>query len=332
MKPSQLIETIHVAIEADQPLLIEGPPGVGKSKIVAKVVDDMQRKLIDQRFSDRDPVEVCGFYAVENGRTIRTMPSFIPVNREGKVDNETEYVLFCDEVTTAVPLMQAVLYQIVHDRKAGDHPLPQNCPIIAAGNRLADGAVVNRMSTALRSRFVTVELEPDAEEWCTWALLADIDPAVVAFMRFRPALLHSFDKNAKAFPCPRTWEFASKLLRMRPSPAVEMAMLEGAVGQGAAVEFAAFLKLFREVPDIATILANPDSVAVPRDPSGCYAVATALAYKATTANIDKVIKYTDRMSPEYRILCMKSALAKTPAIEKTKHFIQWAVRHQDALK
>ena len=39
-----------------------------------------------------------------------------------------------------------------------------------------------------------------------------IRPEVIAFLRFRPELLSAFDRDANAFPSPRSWEFVSRIL------------------------------------------------------------------------------------------------------------------------
>jgi hypothetical protein len=244
LKPSQLSIAIRTCIEADQPLLIEGPPGVGKSHIMGQTVASMGRTLLDERVSDRDPVEICGLYQVVDGRTIRSRPEFMPE------DDGKEYVLFLDEISTAVPLTQAVCLQLVLDRRVGPHKLPKNCAIVAAANRLADGALVQRMSSAFRDRFTKVELETDLEDWSLWAVGVGVDPSVIGFLRERTELLHKFDKNQSAWPSPRGWEFVSKIITMSPPKSVERDLIEGTVGTGAAVEYIAFLERYRDLPPI----------------------------------------------------------------------------------
>lgn len=60
----------------------------------------------------------------------------------------------------------------------------------------------------------------------------------------------------RAFPCPRTWEFASNIVKNRNGldPLAERALLWGTVGKAAAVEFAVFLKVWRELPHPRVVL------------------------------------------------------------------------------
>ena len=93
--------------------------------------------------------------------------------------------------------MQAALYQLVLDRRLGDYVLPDGWTVIAAGNYETDGAVSNKMGTALRSRFVHLDMETDVEDWCKWALTHNVNDIVRAFVRSFPHLLHVFDKTAR---------------------------------------------------------------------------------------------------------------------------------------
>src|SRR2546421_12986634 len=90
------------------------------------------------------------------------------------------------------------------DRKLGEYTLPEGWAIIAAGNRDSDRGVTIRMPTPLRNRFAHLEFQVDVQEWSEWAIQAGIRPEVIAFLRFRPELLSQSDRDAHAFPSPRS--------------------------------------------------------------------------------------------------------------------------------
>ena len=79
-----------------------------------------------------------------------------------------------------------------------------------------------------------------------------IAPEVLFFVQIHPELLHGFDPQSseKAFSCPRTWKFVSNIVHRCNGldPAAERALFQGAVGEAAAVEFSAFLKVWRTQP------------------------------------------------------------------------------------
>jgi MoxR-like ATPase len=228
-------------------------------------------------------------------------------------------------------MVQASLYQLVLDRKLGEYRLPDGWAILAAGNREGDRAVTSRMPAPLRNRFVHIDFEVDADDWSQWAIQSGIRPEVIAFIRFRPELLSAFDRDATAFPSPRSWEFVSRILTADPDSAVEYELVAGAVGPGAATEFTGCLRMFRDLPSIDAILLNPAAEVVPDSPAAQYAVASALATRATDTNFDRIYAYLARMPVEFRILCVRDASLRDPSIKYTAAYVKWAVENHHVL-
>jgi hypothetical protein len=148
---------------------------------------------------------------------------------------------------------------------------------------------------------------------------------------FRPELLSAFDRAQNAFPSPRCWEFLSKILDAAPTPTVEHELFAGAVGNGAATEFSGFLRMFRDLPNIDAILLNPRREPVPESPAAQYAVASALARCASDFNFDRVCAYLERMPTEFRVLCVRDASLREPALRHTSSYTKWAIEHHSVL-
>ena len=72
--------------------------------------------------------------------------------------------------------VQAAAYQITLDKKIGEHKLPSNCIVIAAGNRVTDKSVAYQMPKALANRLLHMEIEADFTSWNSWAVNAGIHP------------------------------------------------------------------------------------------------------------------------------------------------------------
>ncbi len=69
MKPSSLTQALLGLIPQQLPLHIWGPPGVGKSKVIAQAASRLGLEMIDLRAVLLDPVDLRGLPKVENGRT-----------------------------------------------------------------------------------------------------------------------------------------------------------------------------------------------------------------------------------------------------------------------
>ncbi len=327
MKPSQLSEALFALLAERVPAHIWGATGIGKSQIVQQVADRMQCALLDLRAVLLDPIDLRGLPWIHQGQTQWIPPGFLPTQGRG--------ILFLDELTSAPQMTQAACYQLVLDRKLGEYRLPDEWYVIAAGNPASERGVHFAMPRPLRNRFVHLTLEADLQEWCQWALVAGVRPEIIAFLRFKPDLLHhpAAEADANAWPTPRSWEMASKILSGQAAvsktsyttSAVEAAMFEGTLGEGAAAELVGFLRLFRELPSIDEILLNPDKAPVPNQPDSLVAISTALGRALTAHTIGKGLRYLDRVPPEFRVLTIRDATARDRGLTHTPEFVQFAV-------
>ena len=241
-------------------------------------------------------------------------------------------------------MTQAGCYQLVLDRKLGEYVLPEGWVVIAAGNPASERGVHFAMPRPLRNRFVHLELEADLNDWCKWAVGAGVRPEIIAFLRFKPDLLHAADttSDANAWPTPRSWEMASNVLRgianrqkttfLSGASEFEAQLLDGTVGPAAAAELIAFLRLFRQLPLIDEILLNPETAPLPVDTSAQIAIATALGRTMTDNSVARGLKYLDRMPTEMRVMAMRDAAARDRAITHTPELIRFGIEHQEVVQ
>ena len=325
MKPTEIADALNLLIEIQQPVFITGEAGAGKSQVVKQVTTKRGLNLIDVRAVLLDPVDLRGLPHVNgDGRAHWAIPEFLPRDGEG--------VLFFDELNRAPMLVQNACLQLALDRKVGEYELPPGWTVVAAGNPDTHRGVT-RMSEALANRFVHLDFDVDLDDWCKHAASVGIAPEVIAFLRFRPNLLHSYDRASteKAYPSPRSWEFTSKILNASPAAHIEHALYSGTVGSGPAAEFTGFLSIYRNLPAIDAILREPQSAMVPTDPGPLFAISAALARRSTVANFAKVMEYCDRMPREYAVYAIKDATARDAALCDTVTFVKFATENADIM-
>ena len=336
MNLEQLPIAIEVAYALKRPIYFWGPPGVGKSDGAKQAAAKLGIELRDWRLSTSEPTDLKGFPVpdVQAGEMKWLPADFLPPMKiKGKL-NKSHGVLFLDEFNSAPPATQAAGYQLILNRKIGAYELPENWRIVAAGNRDGDRGVTHRMPSPLANRLIHLDFSLDLDDWCTWAVQNAIDTTVIAFLRFRSNQLHDFDaaKNPRAFPSPRSWSFVSQIISKNSLSAhEELEMIAGTVGDGAASEFKAFRDTLKDMPNIDKILLTPDDVPVPTAPAIKYAVSTALAQRATSNNFDRVLKYADRMDPEFQVVLVRDALKRDASVGDTASFNEWAIANASAL-
>ena len=324
IRPAELAEALKVLVEARQPVIVWSPPGCGKSQIAQQVADQDGYRYVDIRALLLDPVDLRGIpWRDEHGRTRWAPPSFLP-----PTDSTARWLLNLEELASCVPMVQAALYQLTLERKCGEYALPEGASIIACSNRENDRGVVHRMPTPLANRFVHLELRTDVQDWLVWAAANRIAPEVLFFVQMRPELLHQFDPESasKSFPTPRSWEIASNIVHRRSAldANLERSLFQGTVGEAAAVEFAAFLKVWRELPHPKAVIDDPENAAVPENASALIALCGSLYRIADDINLGSIVSYALRLRREVGEFLVGSCIRREPDLQHTDAFIRWA--------
>jgi len=268
MTPRQLADYLRALVKADiySAAMIWGPPGIGKSAIVAAVAAERGLDCTDVRLSQLAPTDLRGLPVADGEVANWLPPGFLP--REGRG------VLFLDEINMAAPAMQGMAQQLILDRKVGSYVVPAGWHIWAAGNRKEDRAAVSDMPMPLANRFLHLHVGPELDSFREYGARKGISEQILAFVSARTNMLHMPLANSPAWPSPRSWELASRLL------AAGLAIAP-AVGQGAAVEFATYIEVFGKLPDVAAILAGKgEGIPFPTDPDVRWATVTALSSRA----------------------------------------------------
>ena len=250
-------------------------------------------------------------------------------------------IMFLDEITAAPPTVQASAYQLTLDRKVGEHTLPDNVIIMAAGNRVIDKGVAYKMPTPLANRMTHFEINAELEDWKTWAIPHGIHELVLGFLNFKETLLHKFDPGSDdpAFPTPRSWDFVSRYLKIYPTVEAAYPMIAGTVGEGVAVEFRAFAKTYGNIPDVDAIL-NGEKVQIQNHAMDilCALSSTLVSRsaKATKEQILNILRFINDdkngLSKEFSVLTIRDLLRVDGVKEiliQSPEWTEWARNHRE---
>lgn len=286
MRPAQLLTILDREFTSTleghhTPVMLWGPPGVGKSDIIRQTAEHHEVPVIDIRLSQMEPSDLRGIPFRSGEHVEWATPAILP----DAIRHGERGILFLDEITSAPPSVSAAAYQLILDRRLGEYQVPRGWAIFAAGNRQGDRGVTYAMPAPLANRFSHFDVEPHLDDWVAWAHAQNIDERVIAFLRFRPELLFDFDPahNPMAFPSPRSWEFAHRSLqKFGDQPELLQGALQACVGPAAGIELTAFVNSLEKIPDIDDIIAGKP-VPVPEETDLQYAVAAALVGRAIRA-------------------------------------------------
>ena len=271
------------AFKSKRPLFIWGPPGIGKSEVVAEVAAELNGPVIDLRMAQMEPTDIRGipFFNKDNGKMDWAEPVDLP-SKEFAAEHPI-VVLFLDEMNSAPPAVQAAGYQLILNRRVGKYVLPDNVVIVAAGNRDSDKGVTYRMPMPLANRFIHLEMRPDFTSWQQWAVNKGIHKDVVGYLSFAKNDLYDFDAKSasRAFATPRSWCFVSDLLNDEDSIDTDTLfnLVSGAVGEGLAVKFQAHRKISGKMPAPEDILSGKVKDLQVKEISAMYSLTISMCYE-----------------------------------------------------
>lgn len=333
--PRQAKDLLAEVISVGLVSMMHGSPGVGKSAIVNDLAKEFSLKLIDYRLAQAEVTDLMGFPSinVETGRAGYAPMSTFPLEGDEIPEGYDGWLLFFDELTSADRSVQKGAYKILLDRMVGEHKLHENVVIVCAGNKDTDNAIVEEMGTALQSRLVHFEVEPDLESFLEYAMDKKFDHTITSFLQFKPDYLMKFDPNHsdRTFACPRTWEFANKMLKRvgLKSPNI-LTLLSGALSEGVAREYQVFTQLYGQIPAMNDIVSKPATTEVPYEPSVLYALTGSIAAHATPANLSALMTYVTRLPAEFQAVTLRQIVKKdrTAFNPKTcQPLLDWVKKH-----
>ena len=315
-------------IPARLPLMVLGAPGIGKTDILCEAARRASHDILTLYPATLDPTDVSGLPVPDrDAGTVRRLPDDLM----GKILGvRRDTLLLLDELGQASPSMQAACAPIILARRICGREIPECVSIAATANRRRDHAGSTTILSHIVSRMTTtLTLIPDPIQWSEWASKEGVRPEIVSFIRWRPSLLTATGdaatemyREGTPYPCPRSWVSASKILGLSLNEEPESVTLAGCVGEGAAAELCAHLRMFRSDLDIDRIIASgllPKKVK--KSPAVAYAVATGVASRARVSP-DGCLSVASSMHSaglsEYAVLLLRDAIRLSPSITSLK--------------
>lgn len=268
---------INRCMSVGRPVMLWGPPGLGKSDLIAEIGKEQSRPVIDMRLLLLEPTDLKGipYYDADTKTMKWAQPADLPTE-----SNLSNAILFLDEINAAPPSVQAAAYQLILNRRVGEYRLPNGVSMVCAGNRDSDKGVTYRMPSPLANRLVHIEMSVNFDDWQKWAINNRVNADVIGFLSHHKQKLFNFDPKSpdKAFATPRSWVFVSQLITEDLPESMNTALVAGTVGEGLATEFSAHRKIAARMPKSEDVLTGKEKTLNVKDLSAMYSLTISMCY------------------------------------------------------
>lgn len=323
-------------------IILLGAPGIGKTELVKWAVEQLKFNLLICHPQLWDPTDAKGMPAlVKIGDGIDgTKAVFIPFGELQQMIDATEpLVVFLDDFGQALRSVQAALQQLILERRVNGHKISEHVRFVLCANRRQDKAGVEGMLSTIKTRGFIFCLEPTVDDYCAWAAENDIPAECCAFVRFLglealwawadPRFKPTYDEGN--IRTPRTVTGAFRNYKLGIPEGLEMTYAASATDQAWAVQFLAFIKTYRDLPDIDAAFASPDSFTCPPTSKTdvLWAISAAFASRASKDTAEPFFKLVGKLPRDFGAAAVKFAFNKDKKITSTKAFIKWFNQNQD---
>ena len=328
---------------------LQSSPGLGKSEWVEQIRAIMSKRdgfewgFATCFLATMTPTDLMGYMVPRDrefgGKTVSvsafTLPPWMQDRNGIPVTQYERGILFLDEFGQGEPETKRASAELLLNRRLGPWQLPDGWSIIAASNRSQDRSGVTKSFDFVINRRLQIEVTPDVNAWEAWANTNNIEPLFVAFAVSNPHIVFDGKVPDKQGPwcTPRSLVMLSRVMRSvyptgkLPTDAAAIEMAAGLIGEAAAQQLVAFVKLGHELPSFAEIIADPDNAKLPKAPDARMLSIYELSARVDAKTAKPVLQYVDRFPKEFAATFAKSTCQRIPELIMTDAFSTWATKN-----
>ncbi len=246
-----------------RPILLMGPPGIGKTQIMEQVAREQGVALVAYTITHHTRQSAVGLPMIQQrqygGKTVSvteyTMSEIIASVYQRMEDTGlSQGILFIDEINCVSETLAPTMLQFLQCKTFGNQKMPEGWVIAAAGNPPEYNKSVREFDIVTLDRVKRMDVEADLPVWKEYARANGVHPAILSYLELRPDHFYKVmaDVDGTQFVTARGWEDLSTLIRTYEQLGLEVdepVVRQYLQHENIARDFAAYLALYKKYQD-----------------------------------------------------------------------------------
>ena len=253
----------RIPFEMQRPIIMMGPPGVGKTAIVAQIARRAHINFVSYSITHHTRQSALGLpyiahaeFAGKEYRVSRYTMSEIIAAVYDAIDETgvQEGILFLDEINCASQTLAPAMLQFLQYKTFGQHRLPQGWVIVSAGNPGEYNRSAREFDLAMLDRMKRIDVEPDLKVWMDYATSHRVHPAILTYLTNKPDNFYNVRAGVThpQMVTARGWEDLSRMILAYEKEGIEVdyaLVVQYIQHQEIAEDFSLYYALFSKYQD-----------------------------------------------------------------------------------
>ncbi len=260
----------EIPVEQQRPILLIGPPGIGKTAIMEQASEDMGINLVSYTITHHTRQSAIGLPFIskrnyggkEYSVTKYTMSEIIAsIYDQIELSGVKEGILFLDEINCVSETLAPTMLQFLQYKTFGTHHVPEGFVIVTAGNPPQYNKSVRDFDIVTLDRVKKIDVEENLDVWKEYAYKAGVHGSVMSYLDIRKNHFYSIRTEAEAryFVTARGWEDLSRIIYVYEKLGIKVTkdlVIQYVQDPDIATDFATYYELYNKyrktynVPDI----------------------------------------------------------------------------------